>query len=576
MVKKSLNDRCPLQVECERKKCDFVHNELECPYYSANARDGYYIYDQEDIRNRTYREREEADFLASLEGEDDETEPGSHIADSGKMVYLPIEKLIAHPDNPRKELGDLTELADSIKENGVLQNLTVVPRIGEISGQPTGTYTVVIGHRRLAASKLAGLKELPCVVSDMTLRDQVRTMLMENIQRADLTVYEQAQGFQMMLDMGDSVDDIARKSGFSTTTVRRRVKLLELDQEKFKKSEERGVSLYEYMELDKLKSQERKNEMLDYIGTENFKYKLKQAIDAEAAEEKRQAWIDLLSSFATQVDSRNGYRTVKSSYVSNKPDMERPEDADTVEYFFNIEKWGYVALMVRETEKRLSPEEEEAEREEQLKQDRKNADQKALSDATARAYELRADFVVKVSATAIKKNLADIVALWAYAEYRDDTSWLTEEEISQAIGMESHAEEDEDGEDDAELTLQTMTDAISKTPEKVLLQLIYARLGDDKSEGYFRSCRNSYTMKHEENEKLDRIYALLVKLGYEMSDDEKALQNGTHDLFCTGGGEVDPCTICKSAHPTCDECCKACDTRCNAVQECRRESGADE
>lgn len=576
MVKKSLNDRCPLQVECERKKCDFVHNELECPYYSANARDGYYIYDQEDIRNRTYREREEADFLASLEGEDDETEPGSHIADSGKMVYLPIEKLIAHPDNPRKELGDLTELADSIKENGVLQNLTVVPRIGEISGQPTGTYTVVIGHRRLAASKLAGLKELPCVVSDMTLRDQVRTMLMENIQRADLTVYEQAQGFQMMLDMGDSVDDIARKSGFSTTTVRRRVKLLELDQEKFKKSEERGVSLYEYMELDKLKSQERKNEMLDYIGTENFKYKLKQAIDAEAAEEKRQAWIDLLSSFATQVDSRNGYRTVKSSYVSNKPDMERPEDADTVEYFFNIEKWGYVALMVRETEKSLSPEEEEAEREEQLKQDRKNADQKALSDATARAYELRADFVVKVSATAIKKNLADIVALWAYAEYRDDTSWLTEEEISQAIGMEPHAEEDEDGEDDAELTLQTMTDAISKTPEKALLQLIYARLGDDKSSGYFRSYWNNYTMKHEENEKLDRIYALLVKLGYEMSDDEKALQNGTHELFRTGGGEVDPCAICKSAHPTCDECCKACDTRCNAVQECRRESGVDE
>lgn len=535
MVKKSLNDRCPLQVECERKKCDFVHNELECPYYSANARDGYYIYDQEDIRNRTYREREEADFLASLEGEDDETEPGSHIADSGKMVYLPIEKLIAHPDNPRKELGDLTELADSIKENGVLQNLTVVPRIGEISGQPTGTYTVVIGHRRLAASKLAGLKELPCVISDMTLRDQVRTMLMENIQRADLTIYEQAQGFQMMLDMGDSVDDIARKSGFSTTTVRRRVKLLELDQEKFKKSEERGVSLYEYMELDKLKSQERKNEMLDYIGTENFKYKLKQAIDAEAAEERRQAWIDLLGSFATQVDSRNGYRTVKSSYVSNKPDMERPEDADTVEYFFNIEKWGYVALMVRETEKSLSPEEEEAEREEQLKQDRKNADQKALSDATARAYELRADFVVKVSATAIKKNLADIVALWAYAEYRDDTSWLTEKEISQAIGMEPHAEEDEDGEDDAELTLQAMTDAISKTPEKALLQLIYARLGDAKSEGYFRSYWNSYTMKHEENEKLDRIYALLVKLGYEMSDDEKALQDGTHELF----GEVD-------------------------------------
>ena len=61
--------------------------------------------------------------------------------------------------------------------------------------------------------------------------------------------------------------------------------------------------------------------------------------------------------------------------------------------------------------------------------------------------------------------------------------------------------------------------------------MIYARLGDRKSEGYFRSYWNSYTMQHEENEKLDRIYALLVKLGYEMSDDEKALQDGTHELF---------------------------------------------
>lgn len=62
-------------------------------------------------------------------------------------------------------------------------------------------------------------------------------------------------------------------------------------------------------------------------------------------------------------------------------------------------------------------------------------------------------------------------------------------------------------------------------------------LGDGKSEGYFRSYWNSYTMKHEENEKLDRIYALLVKLGYEMSDDEKALQDGTHELFGEATGE---------------------------------------
>ena len=112
-----------------------------------------------------------------------------------QVVLIQTDELHPHPDNPRKDLGDLTELADSIKANGVLQNLTVVPRI--VTGNLLGNtwqdgYAVVIGHRRLAAAKLAGLKELPCIVSDMGLRDQVRTMLMENIQRADLTSDEEA------------------------------------------------------------------------------------------------------------------------------------------------------------------------------------------------------------------------------------------------------------------------------------------------------------------------------------------------------------------------------------------------
>ena len=187
--------------------------------------------------------------------------------------------------------------------------------------------------------------------------------------------------------------------------------------------------------------------------------------------------------------------------------------------------------MVKDEPTAATPEEEAKRREEQMKQERKDAAAKALSEATARAYELRADFVATVSAAAIKKRLADIVALWAYAEYWDDTGWLTGEEIAQATGAETLAEDDEDGEDDAAFTLQAVTDAIGKTPEKALLRMIYARLGDGKSEGYFRSYWNSYTMEHEENEKLDRIYALLVKLGYEMSDDEKAIQDGTHALF---------------------------------------------
>ena len=72
------------------------------------------------------------------------------------MTQLPVDKLFPHPDNPRKDLGDLTELADSIKANGIFQNLTVVP-----ADDSYETFTVVIGHRRLAAAKLAGLSEVP-------------------------------------------------------------------------------------------------------------------------------------------------------------------------------------------------------------------------------------------------------------------------------------------------------------------------------------------------------------------------------------------------------------------------------
>ena len=154
-----------------------------------------------------------------------------------ELQYIEVTSLSPHPDNPRKEIGDVSELTESIKQNGILQNLTVVPNMvtGNITGETWQRgYMVIIGHRRLAAAKAAGLKKVPCVVADMTPKEQLQTMLLENMQRSDLTVYEQAQGFQLMLDMGSTVEEIAEKSGFSQTTVRRRVKMMELDQEKLR------------------------------------------------------------------------------------------------------------------------------------------------------------------------------------------------------------------------------------------------------------------------------------------------------------------------------------------------------
>lgn len=114
------------------------------------------------------------------------------------LVYISVEQLLHHPENPRKNLGDLTELTESIRQNGVLQNLTVVP------AEDSGHYYVVIGNRRMEASKAAGLTELPCSIADMTRQEQICTMFIENVQRADLTPYEQAECLQMMIDLGET------------------------------------------------------------------------------------------------------------------------------------------------------------------------------------------------------------------------------------------------------------------------------------------------------------------------------------------------------------------------------------
>ena len=78
-----------------------------------------------------------------------------------EITMIPVGLLEHHPENPRKDRGDLTELTDSIKKNGIMQNLTV------IADPETSKYLVVIGNRRLEAAKAAGLIELPCAVKDL-------------------------------------------------------------------------------------------------------------------------------------------------------------------------------------------------------------------------------------------------------------------------------------------------------------------------------------------------------------------------------------------------------------------------
>lgn len=143
------------------------------------------------------------------------------------LTEVPIANLANHPGNIRRNLGDLTELIESIAGIGVLQPLTVAPAADFFESH---TYVVIAGHRRLAAARIAGLTTIPCLVRpDLTLEvDQLQAMLVENIQRSDLTVMEEAVAYEQLGLMGVTAAKIAKTTGRSRQTVESRLKLMDL------------------------------------------------------------------------------------------------------------------------------------------------------------------------------------------------------------------------------------------------------------------------------------------------------------------------------------------------------------
>lgn len=139
---------------------------------------------------------------------------------------LPLATIAQHPRNPRRHLGDLRELTASIRHQGVLQPLVVAP--SPATAQARGVrWLLIAGHRRHAAALAAGLLAVPCVIrQDLTEETaQLKAMLAENLQRADLHPLEEGDAYQELLDLGDTPAVIARDTGRAPRLVRERLKL---------------------------------------------------------------------------------------------------------------------------------------------------------------------------------------------------------------------------------------------------------------------------------------------------------------------------------------------------------------
>ena len=149
-------------------------------------------------------------------------------AESGSEpeASLPIASIIRNPDQPRKSFDEtqLSELSDSIKQNGVLQPI-LVRKKGD-------KYEIVAGERRYQASKLAGLKEIPAIVREIDDAEVFQLALIENLQRSDLTPIEEARGYRQLLDTkGLTQEGLAKILSKSRSAIANTLRLMDLPRE---------------------------------------------------------------------------------------------------------------------------------------------------------------------------------------------------------------------------------------------------------------------------------------------------------------------------------------------------------
>ena len=474
-----------------------------------------------------------------------------------EIVMIPVDRLMHHPENPRKDLGDLQELSDSIKVRGILQNLTIV----SADGVP-GKYYVVIGNRRMEAAIQAGLTEVPCSISDMDQKTQIATMLAENMQRKDLTVYEQAEGFQMMMDLGFKPKEIGEKTGFSEKTVKERLKLTKLNKKNFANAVNQGATLVEMIEVTKLESKEAQNEVLKAAGTDNFRQKMKDALEEQERKQNQERIKPILKEAEFEpLAEKDRYGsgsewheiygtgieiTDSDDALRKKLKKLQKENGGPFRYYFT--RWGRIEIYEKKTKPAKAP----------MSADQKTERQKSIAKGKhlryvkgfwAQAYELRKDFVKNytVANGQSTSTLGKIMVRYALSrkpEYngkiQDNHKW-DDAYLRDVLGLPAEPVEAPDQEPDTPsyrkkyLSIWQQVDGKSEIP-MVRVMVAWAVAGgvfwpDHPERGSYRYDDGTYQKDSGMESDVVRLYDFLMEIGYHVSDMERQLLDGTHECY---------------------------------------------
>lgn len=440
-------------------------------------------------------------------------------------VLLSVDVLHQHPQNPRKDLGELVELTESIKKNGIMQNLTVIPGHWDEKGNFNNYgYTLLIGHRRFAAAKAAGLKEVPCrIVEDMDEKEQLSTMLEENMQRTDLTIWEQATGFQLMLDLGETEEGIAEKTGFSKQTIRHRLNIAKLDGAEIKKKEQDDafqLTLRDLYELEKIKSIETRNEILKKArDSRDLVWRAHIAVNDEKENKRADIIIKLLKSLgvkqATDKEKNETYagkwETVKEWDLSGEkePELAKKTQADIKSDWLWFRSYGLIKLIKPASWKK------------EIKQDPMERNKKELKKKVKELLIKKHVFIDEVitgKLEGIKEEQETYEMIWkalvnmgTYVSKSVLREFFTGKEDYKASKEEKDIADDQ----------------IAKTGlmHQLLIQLDEAM--DHVGDPLDWRC----VYQAERGEKLKQAFQILTKWGWSFEEEEKSIIDGTHELY---------------------------------------------
>lgn len=471
------------------------------------------------------------------------------------ITMIPLKLLEHHPENPRTNLGDLTELTESVRTRGVMQNLTVVP------DEKTNKFLVVIGNRRLEAARAAGLAELPCFVdSTMDHKMQIATMLEENMHRQDLTPYEQAQGFQMMMDLGFTEKEIGEKTGFSTKTVKDRLKLTKLNKSHFVQAIGRGATLVEMIEITKLESKTAQNEVLKAAGTENFRQRMQVALRDQEFEKNKKRLVPVLKELGlTEIPADERYNGKWEHEWNDDFRMEGSEDdlrktvkkimkktAD-VPFVYELNNYGSggkISFMHGKPKPGPMSEEQKTERQKAIARGKHLRKVKAVWE---QAFELRKDFVKNYtvsngqSATTLGKIMVRY-ALTASNYYGgqigENHNW-SDKYMRDAMGLpeEPIAMPDQEKVSSWNKKYQTIWQTAEEKGVPVVRVMMAWAVGggvfwpDGPDHGCYDGCDGRYQQNSGHCSGVKELYDFLVECGYQLSDMEKQLLDGTHECY---------------------------------------------